>query len=194
MAWQENPRDLHQERGANGKEEYSICLGRISILSERSYTHHEVQNNKQNSRSLWKVINRAIPSKDKERPTYTKNLTVLANEFNHFFSMVGKNTADSSRHLAEENNITIQELSSDADTSLAPGEQFNLKPVTCEEVRRVVTFLPRNKSPGPDKVSARILKDCLPVILGPLTEIINCSILTSTFPDKWKESEVITIL
>ena len=108
--------------------------------------------------------------------------------------MVGKNAADSSRHLAEENNITIRELSSDADTSLAHGEQFNLKPVTYEEVRRVVTSLPQNKLPGPDKVSARILKDCLLVILGPLTEIINCSILTSTFPDKWKESEVIPIL
>ena len=153
-----------------------------------------LQSNKQNSRSLWKVINPAIPSKDKERPTYTKNLTVLANEFNQFFSMVGKNAADSSRHLAEENNITIRKLSSDADTSLAPGEQFNLKPMTCEEVRRVVTSLPLNKSTGPDKVSAHILKDCLPIIPGPLTEIINCSILTSTFPDKWKESEVIPIL
>ena len=44
------------------------------------------------------------------------------------------------------------------------------------------------------KFSARILKDCLPVILGPLTEIINCSIVTSTFPAKWKEAEVIPIL
>ena len=66
--------------------------------------------------------------------------------------------------------------------------------MTCEEVRRVVASLPLNKSPGPDKVSARILKDCLPVILSPLTEIINCSILTSTFPAKWKEAKVIPIL
>ena len=66
--------------------------------------------------------------------------------------------------------------------------------MTCEEVRRAVAYLPLNKSPGPDKVSARILKDYLPVILGPLTEIINCSILTSTFPAKWKQAEVIPIL
>ena len=66
--------------------------------------------------------------------------------------------------------------------------------MTCEEVRQVVTSLPLNKSSGPDKVSARILKDCLPVILGPLTEVINCSILTSIFPTKWKEDEVIPIL
>ena len=34
----------------------------------------------------------------------------------------------------------------------------------------------------------------MPVILGPLTEIINCSILTTTFPAKWKQAEVIPIL
>ena len=66
--------------------------------------------------------------------------------------------------------------------------------MTFEEVRRVVASLPLNKSPGPDQVSARILKNCLPVILGPLTEIINCSILTSTFFAKWKQAEVLPIL
>ena len=61
-------------------------------------------------------------------------------------------------------------------------------------VRKKAKSLPLNKAPGPDKVSAQIIKDCLPVILGPLTEIINCSILTIIFPNKWKEAEVISIL
>jgi hypothetical protein len=38
-----------------------------------------------------------------------------------------------------------------------------------------------------------LLKDCLPVILGPLTEIINCSLRTSTFPLAWKKAELIPI-
>ena len=54
--------------------------------------------------------------------------------------------------------------------------------------------MPTNKSPGPDKVEARVLKDSLSVILGPLTEIINCSLATSTFPDAWKAAEVIPLL
>lgn len=48
----------------------------------------------------------------------------MTNEFNQFFSKVGKNAADASRHLSEENNITFRELSIDADTSLAPDELF----------------------------------------------------------------------
>ena len=61
-------------------------------------------------------------------------------------------------------------------------------------MRKKAKSLPLNKAPGPDKVSAHIIKDCLPVILGPLTEIINCSILTIIFPNKWKEAKVIPIL
>ena len=73
-------------------------------------------------------------------------------------------------------------------------ELFNLTPVTCTQVERIVSSMPSNKSPGPDKVSMRIIKDCLPVILGPLTDIINCSFATSTFPNSWKASEVIPLL
>jgi hypothetical protein len=71
---------------------------------------------------------------------------------------------------------------------------FSFWTVTSEEVCRVIASLPLNKSPGPDKINSRILKDCLPVILGPLTHIINCSITSRTFPTAWKEAEVIPIV
>ncbi|CAB3979205.1 Hypothetical predicted protein [Paramuricea clavata] len=54
--------------------------------------------------------------------------------------------------------------------------------------------MPSNKSPGPDKISMRIIKDCLPVILGPLTDIINNSFTTSAFPESWKIAEIIPLL
>ena len=47
---------------------------------------------------------------------------------------------------------------------------------------------------GPDKVSMSVLKDCLPVVLGPITNIINFSFATSTFPDDMKLAEVIPLL
>jgi hypothetical protein len=40
----------------------------------------------------------------------------------------------------------------------------------------------------------RINKDCLPVILGPLTDIINNSFTTSAFPEPWKIAEIIPFL
>ena len=54
--------------------------------------------------------------------------------------------------------------------------------------------MPSNKSPGPDKISMRTVKDCLTVILGPLTVIINTPFATTTFPDSWKIAEIIPLL
>ena len=117
-------------------------------------------------------------------------MAILTNEFNQFFAKVGLNAADTAQRLRE--NIIVRDFSSENGIDTTSMEVFNLR--TVEEVRRIVTSLPMNKSLGPDKISACVLKDCLPVILGPLTDIFNCSILTSTFPDNWKEAEVIPIL
>jgi hypothetical protein len=54
--------------------------------------------------------------------------------------------------------------------------------------------MPSNKSPGPDKINMRVIKDCLHVILEPLTSIINRSLTTSEFPDAWKIAELIPLL
>ena len=145
--------------------------------AERDHTFEEVTANKNNSGSLWKIINRAIPSKDKQRSAFTKDVAVLTNEFNQFFAKVGLNAADAAQRLRE--NIIVRDFSSENGIETTSMELFNLRIVSLEEVREV----PMNKSPGPDKISACVLKDCRPVILGPLTDIINCSILTSTFPD-----------
>ena len=149
--------------------------------AERDHTFEEVTANKNNSGSLWKIINRAIPSKDKQRPAFIKDVAVLTNEFNQFFAKVGLNAADAAQRLRE--NIIVRDFSSENGIDTTSMELFNLRTVSLEEVHRIVTSLPMNKSPGPDKISVCVLKDCLPVILGPLTDIINCSILTSTFPD-----------
>ena len=117
-------------------------------------------------------------------------MAILTNEFNQFLAKVGLNAADTAQRLRE--NIIVRDFSSENGIDTTSMEVFNLR--TVEEVRRIVTSLPMNKSLGPDKISACVLKDCLPLILGPLTDIFNCSILTSTFPDNWKEAEVIPIL
>ena len=47
--------------------------------AERDHTFEEVTANKNNPGSLWKITNRAIPSKDKQRPAFTKDVAVLTN-------------------------------------------------------------------------------------------------------------------
>jgi hypothetical protein len=128
-----------------------------------------------------------IKKKRKERQIYKGDHKYLANDFNQIFSSVGENAARASTHLADTDNINLRKS---IETVVIPEiDQFKFRAVTCHEVRRVVLSLPLNKSSGPDKINPRIIKDCLPVILGPLTEIINCSLRTSTFPLAWKKAE-----
>ena len=72
------------------------------------YTFHDVQANKNSPRALWKIINRAVPSKENQQSSYTKDLSTIANEFNLFFSKVGQNAAEASQSLMEKNNITAR--------------------------------------------------------------------------------------
>ena len=171
------------------------AVKRMLKNSEINYYMEEVQRHKNNPGSLWKIINQAIPSQGQDKISYTKDPKTVANEFNQFFSSIGSNTADASIRLAEENNIILEETPLKTIHMPSGSEDlFPFRTVTSEEVRRVISSLPLNKSPGPDKINSRILKDCLPVILGPLTNIINCSLTTCTFPTAWKVGEVIPIV
>ena len=58
----------------------------------------------------------------------------------------------------------------------------------------LIRGLPSNKAPGVDKISSRILKDCLPCTLSTITRIVNNSFFTNTFARAWKTAEITPIL
>ena len=86
-----------QSRDSSDWSKYKESMFTIKEIlreTERNYTFLEVQQNKSNPSSLWKVINRVIPSKNKEpQRVYTKDLKTVADEFNVFFTSVGKTAA-----------------------------------------------------------------------------------------------------
>ena len=185
-----------QTRDNNDWNHYKEYRNKVKITLRNAATTHtfnEVRKHKHDPSSLWKTINRYIPGKEKESQVYTRNQKVVADEFNQYFTSLGRNAAEEVRHIAEDNNI---DLISPLSTAIpySTSELFNFKPVTCTEVQRIILSMPSNKSPGLDKISLRVIQDSLPVILGPLTDIINRSLTSSTFPDAWKSAEVIPLL
>ena len=174
-------------------------LAKATLLSaEQDYIRCEVEDNKNNPSSLWKVVKPRVPSKNRVPQVYNKDSKVLVEEFNQFFTFVGKNTADSASTIASTINATMQPdpslLSSSSSVADSTTNKFSSQPVSCNEVKRIILTMRSNKSPGFDKVSMKVIIDSLPVILGPLTDIINCSFITSTFPDEWKIAGVIPLL
>ena len=162
--------------------------------AESNHVRNEIEHCKGNSRSTWKVIKSCIPAKESTKLCYKNDHTRIAEEFNTYFTLVGRLTAAKVRKLAVENGIltTPPEVSTTYNY-ITSEEMFQLRDVSPNEVRRIILETPPRKAPGPDKISFRFLKDSLDVILHPLTDIINCSLRSSKYPSTWKLAEVIPI-
>ncbi|KAK8741933.1 hypothetical protein OTU49_002018 [Cherax quadricarinatus] len=65
--------------------------------------------------------------------------------------------------------------------------------VTSDMVLRQIDKLKPNKSPGPDELYARVLKECKEELSTPLANLFNISLQTGMVPDKWKMANVIPI-
>ena len=135
--------------------------------AEKSYYTSETLKNKNNVGSLWKIIKNCIPSKERNTLTYTKDPSMIADEFNHYFASVGSSTALAAEKLAKDYNLQLTNPLTR--TNIHPiNEQFYFEHVSSAEVHRIVSEMPLNKSPGIDYVPTRVLKDCLSVILPAL--------------------------
>ena len=65
--------------------------------------------------------------------------------------------------------------------------------ITKEDVIRQIVKLKPNKSPGPDEVFARVLKECKEELSEPLSTIFNKSLELGIVPESWKVANVIPI-
>ena len=111
----------------------------------------------------------------------------MADEFNHYFTSVGSSTALAAERIANDHNLQLTDPL--PRTTVYPvDERFHFDHVSVTEVQRIVSDMPLNKSPGIDYILTHVLKDCLSIILPSLTNIINSSLLSATFPTNWKTS------
>ena len=64
---------------------------------------------------------------------------------------------------------------------------------TVEEVQHSLQSLDVSKASGPDKVSARMLKEIASSIAPSITNLFNCSIRFGKLPIQWKTSMIVPI-
>ena len=166
-------------------------FSRVLREVEKGYAQNEVKKN-QSSNERWKVIRNCIPTREKSRPAYSRDMKELATEFNEFFMEVGVRAVEEAKRLASVHGLPTSHQ--EHPVSLIPEEdEFQFRAATFFEINRIVQSFPSNKAPGKDKLQMAVGKDALPAILPILTEIIKSSLLTSVFPSPWKESEIVPI-
>ena len=57
----------------------------------------------------------------------------------------------------------------------------------------MIKSLPLNKATGLDGISSRLLREAADIVVPSLTNIINFSIRSGVFPDKWKVAKVLPV-
>ena len=71
---------------------------------------------------------------------------------------------------------------------------FKFKPVSPDEVHKIVKNLKNSKSTGLDNIDTRTVKLIIEEILPALTHVINLSIANQEFPRIYKQSKIIPLL
>ena len=104
---------------------------------------------------MWKAIRNCMPCKETTQPIYTRDIKLLANKFNEFFTTEGARTAENVKSLANENGISQMTFTSfDSFT----GDEFVLRAVSTAEVRKIAFLFGSNKAPGPVKLPMKLIK------------------------------------
>ena len=166
-------------------ELYKLSKKRVKSLinkaKENYYNNKFIQCTTKN-RNMWDIIKKIIPSKKhNSKQINTENPRETANNFNSFFANVGKRVYLETRNSQRKNrNRCLQERSIPKTSFIRP------QPVDIARVIKIVKSLKNNNSFGEDGISGKFLKDSLSVTAFYLTVIINTSLVTGIFPDKWK--------
>jgi len=142
---------------------------------------------KSNSKTFWRFIN----SKTKLRSSMSdlfisekQNIKATTDEekagvLAEFFSSVFVKEPDWIWQFEDEQRPTIK--------------QPLVLNITQEDVQKRLNSLKTNKSPGPDNIHPRTLKETAPVISKPLEIIFNESLRQGRLPTAWKEASITAI-
>ena len=163
----------------------------IIKAAKSEYYHKKIKETKGNAAGTCNIIRNIIPNgKNVPKSIIYENIHEKAEEFNKFFSNVGKDTFEQSeRDYRNIQNIQPHEYI----TNINDKFQFRPQPVDICTVILTIKHLKESKSIGSDGIQLSFIKDSLYVTAIYLTCIINTSIVTGIVPDAWKHAIVVPL-
>ena len=126
--------------------------------------------------------------------TPVEDPVVQANRFNDFYVSVKVAASAKAKALCHHNGFSVEsiELVVPAADDLQNTNKFEFHAVTEQDTEKIVNHIPSNKAPGLDsRVSARVLKNSLPVTLPIITNLIITWFASNCFAQVWKSAVVI---
>ena len=164
----------------------------ISIKKAKAeYYERYFEENMGYMRKTWKGINMIMGRSS--RTTEISNIIVddscctdpndISNALNAHFTKIGPTLAN---RIPETGNSFEDFIN----TSIS---SFSLTETNVGVVHRLIKSLALNKATGFDGISSRLLREAADIVVPSLTNIINFSIRSGVFPDKWKVAKVLPV-
>ena len=184
-----NPNSLHYDL-----KTYNLILRKSIISAKQMYYESRFNRIGNDIRRTWKTINEILTknqTKNKFPTVFNDNGSMItdkvniANKFNVFFTNIGEKIAKGINYDGNKNYGHY--LNKDIHSS------FTFMNIDEDAINKIIYNLPLKSSSECDGISTKLLKVIAPVIIKPLTLLINQVLNTGTFPDKLKIAKVIPI-
>ena len=141
---------------------------------------------KTNPKETWKTINGIIKRKESTKfPDFINvnnekitNKSIIMNKFVSYFDQIGMEMASTIKPADSFDSTYKNYLNSNIKT------HFKFEKVTVSDIKLIINDLKQKSSAGYDGISNILIKKLEPVIIKPITLIINQAISSGIFPEK----------
>ena len=164
-------------------------------MTKVNYYHSLCVSLKNNTKKLWKIINRTI-GKESNKSCILEKLKVgnivydspkdISNELASYFSNVGSTYAKSIKPSSTKVLEYLKKIKRN-------DKSIFLTATTQYEISKLIRSLPNKNSSGYDLINNKLLKAIKDEVSKPLEIIYNHSMKTGTFPEKMKLAEVVPL-
>ena len=171
-------------RRSRYKQQCHLC-NRMMTKAKSKYSADVIAENSDNPRRLWNSINNILHRiPPPALPEFT-SVKSLCDHFSRYFvdtiETIHSKFPDKVQNIPQ---VQKPEIRSKMNVSERASE---------DEIRKLI-LSSSSKSCDPDPISTSMLKNCLDIIITPITDIINISMETSTFLQNFIEAHVRPLL
>lgn len=164
----------YHKTGSESKKLYykdlKSTVNKALFFEKSAYFNHNINNKIKQPKLLWKNLKSTIlPKNDTDLPTCFNDPNAINKHF---------------LHLPVFTDVTMSQLTYFEFCSFSESV-FHIEPISSDTILKVVAGLKSNAE-GSDGINLNMLVMTFPYTVDLITDIVNSSILSSTFPEPWK--------
>lgn len=152
--------------------------------TRRRFEESLIKNMKESPKVFWRYINSRLKAKaqveDLRRGdgSFARTCQEKAEDLNDFFSSI----------FTTENMNDMPNIQDRSDGCLIDTVDFDV-----EDIKQRMKRLSPNKSPGPDRILSKVLREAAEQLCQPFQTLFQASLLNGTLPDPWKTGHISAI-